>query len=255
MKRVYYIGLDVHKDNTQMAVLETTGKDPVAVKAIGSEPAKVAKAILPYKEKGTVQVAYEAGCMGYTLYRVLTEMGIDCRIISPNKVFRGSSEKIKTDKRDAAAIAWMLRREEGGGIAVPCKEDEAVRNLLRCRADMKDDLKRAKQRMLNFIMRGGYIYENSSYWTGKHRKRLKALAFGMPSDKAAFGQYIYTIENFEERIARVDHQIEETAESEGYAERVRKFRAFKGVDYNTAMSLSCEIGDFKRFPTAAAFMS
>ena len=32
MKKVYYIGLDVHKDKTQMAVLEMRGKEPVAVK-------------------------------------------------------------------------------------------------------------------------------------------------------------------------------------------------------------------------------
>jgi len=33
MKKVYYIGLDVHKDTTQMAVLEMKGKEPVTIKA------------------------------------------------------------------------------------------------------------------------------------------------------------------------------------------------------------------------------
>ena len=99
-----------------MAVLEMKGKEPVAIKVIDSDPGKVAKAILPYHREGTVHVGYEAGCMGYTLYRLLTGMKIDCHIIAPNKVFRGGNrEKIKTDKRDATAIAWMLRREEGGG--------------------------------------------------------------------------------------------------------------------------------------------
>jgi transposase len=153
MKKVYYIGLDVHKDNTQMAVLEMKGKEPVAVKVIDSDPGKVTKSILPYKKQGTVYVGYEAGCMGYTLYRVLTGMKINCQIIAPNKVFRGgNNEKIKTDKRDAIAIAWMLRREEWAGITVPEKEDEAARDLLRCREDMKDDLKRAKQRGLYPVM-------------------------------------------------------------------------------------------------------
>ena len=69
MKKVYYIGLDVHKDNTQMAVMEMKGKGQVAVKVIDSDPLKVAKAILPYRQEGKVHVAYEAGCMGYTLYR------------------------------------------------------------------------------------------------------------------------------------------------------------------------------------------
>jgi len=256
MKKVYYIGLDVHKDNTQMAVMEMKSKEPVAVKVIDSDPLKVAKAILPYQREGKVRVAYEAGCMGYTLYRVLTEMKIDCQIIAPNKVFRGgNNEKIKTDKRDAVAIAWMLRRDEGAGIAVPDREDEAARDLLRCRGDMKDDLKRAKQRLLKFLLRHGHIYENTRYWTGKHRKWMKTLTFEMTLDKAVFEQYLYTIESIEERVARIDMQIQEIAQSPRYAQRVQRFRAFKGVDYIIALSLLCEIGDFKRFPTAAAFMS
>jgi transposase len=256
MKKVYYIGLDVHKANTQMAVLETKGKEPVAMKAMDSDPLKVAKAILPYQRDGKVQVAYEAGCMGYTLHRILTGMKIDCRIIAPNKVFRGGNgERIKTDKRDAAAIAWMLRRDEGAGIAVPGREDEAARDLLRCRADLQDDLKRAKQRLLKFLLRQGHIYGNTRYWTGKHRKWMEGLIFDMPIDKAVFEQYLYTIESIQERIGRIDQQIQEIAESPRYAERVRIFRAFKGVDYIIALSLVCEIGDFKRFPTATAFMS
>jgi transposase len=256
MKKVYYIGLDVHKDNTQMAVLDTKSKEPVAVKVIPSDPIKVAKAILPYQKEGSVNVAYEAGCMGYTLYRVLTGMKIDCKIIAPNKVFRrGNNEKIKTDKRDATAIAWMLRREEGTGIAVPEKEDEAARDLLRCRGDMQDDLKRAKQRMLKFLLRHGHIYENTLYWTGKHRKWMKTLVFEMPLDRAVFEQYLYTIESIEERVDRIELQIKEIAESPRYVEQVKRFRAFRGVDYIIALSLVCEIGDFKRFPSAAAFMS
>jgi len=256
MKKVYYIGLDVHKDNTQMAVLETRGKEPVAVKVMDSDPTKVVKAIYPYHKKGIVHAGYEAGCMGYTLYRVLTEMKIDCQIIAPNKVFRGgNNERIKTDKRDAVSIAWMLRRDEGAGIAVPDRDDEAARDLLRCRGDMQDDLKRAKQRLLKFLLRHGHIYENTRYWTGKHRKWMKTLGFDMPLEKAVFEQYLYTIESIEERMIRVDLQIKEIAESPRYAQRVRRLRAFKGVDYIIALSLVCEIGDFKRFPTAGAFMS
>jgi transposase len=256
MKKVYYIGLDVHKDNTQMAVLDAKSKEPLKIKVIDSDPIKVAKEVFPYQKEGKVQVAYQAGCMGYTLYRVLTERKINCQIIAPNKVFRGgNSDKIKTDRRDAAAIAWMLRRNEDAGIAVPEREDEAARDLLRCRGDMKDDLKRAKQRLLKFLLRHGHIYDSTNYWTGKHRNWMKTLVFDMPLDKSVFEQYLYTIENLEERVTRIDHQIKEVAESTRYAERVRKFRAFKGVDYIIALSLICEIGDFKRFPSAGAFMS
>jgi transposase len=36
---------------------------------------------------------------------------------------------------------------------------------------------------------------------------------------------------------------------------VRKLRAFRGIDWLTALSVVCEAGDFGRFPTAEAFMS
>jgi transposase len=40
-----------------------------------------------------------------------------------------------------------------------------------------------------------------------------------------------------------------------YWEMVQKLRAFRGIDYLTALALLCEIGDFRRFPSAGAFMS
>ena len=36
---------------------------------------------------------------------------------------------------------------------------------------------------------------------------------------------------------------------------MQKLRAFRGIDYLTALALICEIGDFRRFPSAGAFMS
>jgi hypothetical protein len=61
-----------------MAVLGSRGKEPVSAKGIAGDPVKAVKEMLPYRKKGNVQVAYEAGCMGYTPYRTLTEAGFDC---------------------------------------------------------------------------------------------------------------------------------------------------------------------------------
>jgi hypothetical protein len=55
-----------------------------------------------------------------------------------------------------------------------------------------------------------------------------------------------------EKIGRLDKKLAEAANREGYAERVRKLRAFRGIDYLTALSLICEGGDYQRFPTAEA---
>jgi transposase len=170
-------------------------------------------------------------------------------------VFHGGDEKIKTDHRDAVDIAWMLRRDEGESIYIPSKEDEATRDLLRCRGDLQEDLKRAKQRMLKFLLRHGYEYDTNRYWTGLHFKWMKGLEIKQPLEKMTFEEYLDEIIRLGDKITRLDQTIKETAESPEYAERVKKFRAFRGIDYLVALSLVCEIGDFKRFPTAGSFMS
>jgi transposase len=53
----------------------------------------------------------------------------------------------------------------------------------------------------------------------------------------------------------MEGRIEEIARGPEYRERVQKLRAFQGIDYLTALALICEIGDFRRFPSAGAFMS
>jgi transposase len=210
----------------------------------------------PYQEKGKVQVAYEAGCLGYGLQRHLGEFGFDCRVIPPTRVLRpGKDKRVKNDKRDAALIANMLKRREGESINIPTKEDEAGRDLLRCRSDFKDDLKRAKQRLLNFLLRHDKKYETNRYWTQKHRKWMAGLSFDLAMDKLTFEHYLNYIENMEERIVRVEEEIRKEAENERNAEKTRVLRAFRGIDYVTALSFICEIGDFRRFAKAESFMS
>ena len=73
--------------------------------------------------------------------------------------------------------------------------------------------------------------------------------------RETFDEYYYGIKWLEEKLRMMDRRIEEIALSEPYAEGVKKLRCFKGVDYLTAVSLLCEVGDFKRFRSAEAFMA
>jgi transposase len=53
----------------------------------------------------------------------------------------------------------------------------------------------------------------------------------------------------------MEKRIGELAQQPSYREQVQKLRAFRGIDTLTAPALVCEIGDFRRFPNAGAFMS
>ncbi|GMO29885.1 MAG: IS110 family transposase [Termitinemataceae bacterium] len=256
MSTVYYFGLDVHKDTIQMAVMTNENDKVIENKKLSGDVSHAVNTVLKYHQNDrTLVVAYEAGCMGYTLQRAFASVNIQCLVLPANKVAATRNDKIKTDKRDAELIARMLRRGEAKSIAVPTKEDEAVRDLLRCREDLKEDLKRGKQRLVKFLLRLGYKYCEGGYWTQKHIKWMKGLVFENSFDKAAFEQYYSFIETMNARVNEISAKIIEVAESPQYKERVRHLRAFKGIDYIVALSLVCEIGDIKRFHNAASLMS
>jgi transposase len=84
---------------------------------------------------------------------------------------------------------------------------------------------------------------------------MRGLAFEQAMEKETFEQYLSHLEDLTGRIERMEKRIEEAAQQEEYREEVQKLRAFRGIDYLTALALVCETGDFRRFPSAGAFMS
>ncbi|AVQ10513.1 Transposase [Leptospira santarosai] len=89
----------------------------------------------------------------YPLYRYLKFLGVNCTIVTPGKIPRQSSDKIKTDKRDAIKFARLLR--SGELESIHGEEDEAVRDYLRSRDSLRLDLGRNRQRLMKFLLRKG----------------------------------------------------------------------------------------------------
>jgi len=255
MNSIFYVGMDVHKETVRIAVLKGKEKETVYEGTHKNDVTRIVKFVKAYAEKGKVVAGYEAGCMGYTLQRALATVNVECRVIPPNQVPRVGSQRIKTDSRDAVLIARMLKNNEGGGIYVPTPQDEATRDLLRCRDDIKLDMNRCKQRISKFLLRLGHVYDKESAWTKAHRGWMQGLAFANGLHKETFDQYYSYLVSLEDRLGRLDVRIKEMAADPAYAERISRLRCFKGIDYITALALVCEIGDFNRFPNAGAFMA
>jgi transposase len=253
---VFYVGLDVHKDSVRIAVLKGMGKDTVYEATVSNDIPKIVKLIGGYKKKGNVITGYEAGCMGYTLQRSFAAAKINCCVIAPNKVERHGNEKIKTDARDAILIARMLKNHEGESIYIPTADNEAARDLLRCRDDIKLEVHRTKQQLTKFLLRLGFLYDREKrQWTKAHRDWMSKLQFNHVLQKETFDQYSTHLQELENRLERIDAKIVTVAETKLYARDVAVLRCFKGVDYIVSMALICEVGDFHRFKSAESFMS
>ena len=51
--------------------------------------------------------------MGYHLRRAVQEVGVECVVIAPSSIARAPGDRVKTDRRDAVAIARLLRNCAG----------------------------------------------------------------------------------------------------------------------------------------------
>ena len=255
MRSVFYVGMDVHKETVRVAVLKGREKDTFYEGTLKNDVTRIVKTVKAYTAKGEVVAGYEAGCMGYTLQRALAKVNVECRVIPPNQVSRVGSQRIKTDSRDAILIARMLKNNEGGNIRIPTPQDEATRDLLRCRDDIKLDMNRCKQRISKLLLRLGHIYDKESAWTKAHREWMKGLTFANDLHRETLDQYYSYLVSLEDRLSRLDTRIKKMAADPAYQEKVARLRCFKGIDYITSLALVCEVGDFDRFPNAAAFMA
>ena len=257
MNTIVYVGMDVHKENYTLCCY-CYDTDKVEYKTTLPPDYKL---ILKYLEsvrgkyEGEVKFVcgYEAGCLGYSLYHQLNEHAVDCRILAPTTMAITNTNRVKTDKRDAANIARCLAFHTYSEVYVPNDEDDAVKEYIRMRDDQKLMLKKIKQQILAFVLRKGKRFEGGkTYWTITHVKWLKGLELeGL--DKETLSEYLITYEYLVDKIERIDQRIEEIAHRERYQEKVKNMSCLLGIKTHTALSMLVEVGDFTRFEKAPKF--
>jgi transposase len=249
------VGLDTSKKSIQVAMLLPGRREPVEWE-LANEPAAVkrlAKRLLR-EAAGELRVCYEAGPCGYTLQRQLRAAGVDSIVVAPSLVPVKPGERIKTNRRDARKLAQALRAEGLTEVHPPTPEEEAVRDLSRCREDAREDLLRSRHRLGKMLLRRGFVHCGKA-WTQAHRRWLRSLSFEHEADRAVFGDYLQAIEHLEERLRGLAEKLVTVSEKDPYREPVGWLRCFRGIDTLTAMTLVAELHDFGRFESPRGLMA
>ena len=118
-----------------------------------------------------MRVAYEAGPTGFGLARALAAMGVECVVAAPGKIARAPQDRVKTDRRDAERLVRLLMAGELHPVRVPTTDEEALRDLVRAREDVRGDLMRARHRVGKLLLRHDLRFAGNN-WTQAHRDWL-----------------------------------------------------------------------------------
>ena len=134
MQSTTIIAFDQHAATTVAAVLLPGQRTP-ALHSLTSESSTILRFVERLRRTGAVRCCYEAGPCGFELQRALTAQAVPCDVIAPALIPRRAGDRVKTDRRDAGHLAVLYRAGALTAIHIPTEQEEAARDLLRCRED------------------------------------------------------------------------------------------------------------------------
>ncbi len=188
------------------------------------------------------------------MLRGRAELGCDCMVVAPALIPRRPGDRVKTDRRDATALARLHRAGELTSVWVPDATHEAMRDLVRARATAAQALTKARQQLQAFPLRHGRV-PAGRHWTRAHRRWLADLRFDHPAQQIVLQDYIGAVEDGETRVRRLMRQIEELVPAWSMAAVVDALQAMRGISLLAAVTLVAEVGDFARFANPRQLMA
>ena len=136
-------------------------------------------------------------------------------------------------------------------VRVPSGEEEALRDLVRAREDVRGDLMRARHRLGKMLLRHDIRFDDTtSRWGQRHRAWLAKLDLAAPGAQATLSDYVGAIDTLVLRRETLEAAIAELVPDSPLAQTVARLRCLRGIDTLSAVGLAVEVGDFARFQRA-----
>jgi transposase len=230
--RQIVIGVDIHDIKHQLCVATTDGEELKN----WSIPGKQASwnNVLEKLPGCRITVVYEAGGNGYNLYDYIIEKGHECVVVGPQK-----NVGIKTDKRDARALARDYLANRIIRVTVPCFKKRVDRQVLRTRNQIKAAIKRIKNQVASL-------------------RKLHGLdnGFGaMHNDNRGYLDYLQhtfveILVFLEEKIKGLEGALNVICREEEYAAQTEALLEISGVGPLTAAEVILGIADITAFKTS-----
>ena len=240
-----YIGIDVHKKSWSVTIL---GKHS-SFKGFTQPPCP--HTLFNYLNKNFPKAnylaGYEAGFCGFHHCIKLNNLGIHCIVVNPADVPTKDKEiKRKSDIIDSAKIARSLRAKELEGIYVPSQEILEIRSLLRYRNKSVSDQTRCKNRIKHFLHFNGISlpteFDNAN-WSKAFLKWLESIA-------EKHTNLMFLMEDFyhkKESVKNITNKLKLIVQNNELSTQVDLLKSIPGIGDLSAIHLTTEIADIKRF--------
>jgi transposase len=193
-------------------------------------------------------MVYEAGPTGYGLARRARAEGIELVVLRAGASRPGADRSDQDRQARRGPARPRLAAGELTIVTVPSLEHEQLRDLVRCREDIRGDLMRARHRLGKFLLRREIYYEGpASAWTRKHRPWPASLRFGDRASQLTMADHLHAHDVLLARRDRIEAELEQLAAGSPWTETIGRLRCLRGIDALSALGLCAEVDAFDRF--------
>ena len=252
-----FVAFDTSKLRNAVAIAESGRAGAVRfLGEIENTPAATKRLVKKLSAQyGRLTFCYEAGPTGYGLYRLLRDLGHDCLVAAPSLIPKKPGDRVKTNRRDAVALAELLRAGTLTGAWVPDPRHEAMRDLVRAREAAVADLRAKRQQVTALLLRLGRPYPGKKGWGKAHTAWLMSQRLDQPEQRIALEEMLLAVREAGARIARLEAAIRAAVPDWSLAPAVAALMALRGIELVTATAFLAEIGTLSRFSSPRALMA
>ncbi len=236
-----YVGIDVHRKRSQVAVIDQAGE--VLANRNVPNGVKPILSVIGGLPAGT-PAAFEAAFGWGWLVELLEDYGFDPHLVHPLQCKAIASARLKNDKVDAAILAQLLRADlPEAWIAPPATRQ--LRGLLRHRIQLVR-LRTLLRNRIHAVLADHGHGRPGGCWSGPGRAWLASLELPAVS-REVIEDDLVLIDILQPVIDRLDWEVHQRAKTDP---RVKVLTQLPGVGPFTAVVLLAELGDITRFSSA-----
>jgi transposase len=248
------VSCDAHSESTYVFAVDIrTGEIKMDRNIVGGTR-QIAQTVMKIGNKRDTIVLYEAGCLGFSLYRRLDEHRYACKIIAPNSIPVRNGKK--TDRQDAIGnfnyyCSGLLRF-----ISIPEPIVESARECLRYRFNLVWERTTEKQKVQSMLKRNSAVFTGTkSAWTRKHYAWLETVE--LPAEtRMVLDMQLARIKSHDTSIEQLDKQLLKViAENPRLSSLYNAYSAMTGIGKVGAMTWVFEGHDLQRFAHPHNLMS
>lgn len=244
----FYCGLDLSARTSQVCVVDEDLKVCVQEK-VRNDLERILDLLEPYKE--ALKSVVESTFNWYWLVDGLQEAGYDVCLAHTLGLWMITGAKVKTDRRDAFALAKLLRAGMIPEAYIYPKETRPIRDLIRRRLRVVRLRAQEYSSLRKLLLRQGII-EHTPYEVKRIIEEDLELWFRDPRIQMHAKHELRRIGLYTQQIREMEAVIlASVKDCNGY----RRLLQIGGIGEILAVTIYYEIGDISRFENARTFSS